>query len=93
MTDISEFVPQVDEFTEMRTQISFEREGIKNSLVNRIGIVNDTAERGIPCTQNGMRLLKTQVATIFSLLEKLEDCDFRVDGINEAERIQRKSQA
>ncbi len=90
MTDINDFLRNQDEFTQMRQQIGFEIDGIKSSFQRKIGLVNEQSQRHMMIHGDHLRLLKTDVAMLWRLLEQIEDCQNRLNGINECERVQKR---
>lgn len=90
MTDISNFLAPKSESIEMISQINFEREGIKKSLRNRIESLEDQTRFSILEHGEHLSVLKTNLAILWSLVEKLEDCQNRIDGISECEAVKRR---
>jgi len=92
MTDINKFLRPTDEFFQMREQIGFEIDGLKNSIQNRIGTLNEQSQRNLMIHGKHLNGLKISLANIWRLVEQIEDCQNRIDGINECERVQKRSQ-
>ena len=92
MTDISNFLRKKDEFTEMREQIGFEIEGLKSSIQNKVGTLNEQTQRHLMIHGDHLTDMKIRIAGIWRLVEQIEDCQNRMEGIGECERVQRLQQ-
>lgn len=90
MTNISSFLRKKDEFTEMRQQIGFEIDGLKAAIQRKVATVNEQTQRHLMIHGDHLNHLKTDLAVIWSFVEQIEDCQNRIDGINECERVQRR---
>ena len=91
MTDISNFLREKDEFTQMREQIGFEIDGLKVSLQRASAVFDEQTQRHIMIHGDHLNTMKIRIARMWQLVEQIEDCQRRIDGINECERIQRGS--
>jgi len=82
--DIQDFMEKKDEFIEMRRDIVFQRDGTEAAVDTAVASLSFAVQDKSP--SRNINLLRKRTAKVWELLDRLEECNNTLDGINVMER-------
>lgn len=87
--DIQDFMEEKDEFIEMRRDILFQRDGTEAAVDTAVSSLNFAIQDTSP--SRNIKLLRKRTAKVWELLNRLEECNNTLAGIDVMETEVRKN--